>query len=140
MFRFNAMAQPRADHPFLSYRGQWCYDVSHLNQAIKATAVRKNLDPGRFESKSLRIAGACVLAANNVPNYIIKMAGRWKSDVFMRYIRLGVHTHEYIASTIFAFESMTFDDVRRVAPGSAEGNSTRQVGRADDPLPDNRGV
>ena len=25
MFRFNAMAQPRADHLFLSYRDQWCY-------------------------------------------------------------------------------------------------------------------
>jgi len=137
MFRFNAMAQPRADHPFLSYRGQWCYDVSYLNQAIKATAVRKNLDPRRFESKSLRIAGACILAANNVPNYIIKMAGRWKSDVFMRYIRLSVNTHEYIASTIFAFESMSFDDVRRVAPGSAEGQPAGQEGGPDGPLPDN---
>jgi hypothetical protein len=119
MFQFNAMAQPRADHPFLSYQG---HDVSYLNQAIKATAVRKTLDPRRFESKSLRIAGACILASNNVPNYVIKMAGRWKSDVFMRYIRLSINTHEYIASTIFAFESMTFDDVRRVAPGAAEGN------------------
>jgi hypothetical protein len=73
------------------------------------------LYPRRFESKSLRIAGGCILATNNVPNYIIKMAGRWKSDVFMRYIRFGVHTHVYIASTIFAFKSMTFDDVRRVS-------------------------
>ena len=99
--------------------------------------MRRDLDPRRFESKSLRIAGACILASNNVPNYIIKMAGRWKSDVFMRYIRLSVNTHEYIASTIFAFESMTFDDVRRVAPGSAEGHPIEQERESVGPLPDN---
>ncbi len=65
------------------------------------------------------------------------MAGRWKSDVFMRYIRLSVNTHEYIASTIFAFKSMSFDDVRRVAPGSAEGQPAGQEGGPDGPLPDN---
>ena len=65
------------------------------------------------------------------------MAGRWKSDVFMRYIRLSVNTHEFIASTIFAFESMTFNDVRRVAPGSAEVHPIEQERGSGGPLPDN---
>ena len=118
MFVFNADARPLASQPFLSYRGQWCYDVSELNLAIKATARRAGLDPAKFESYSLRIAGACILASCNMPAYVVHKAGRWRSDVFMRYIRLSVKTHELIASTIFSFESMSFDDVRRVAPGS----------------------
>ena len=84
MFVFNAEARALASQPFLSYRGQWCYDVSHLNLAIKLTAKRAGLNPGRFESYSLRIAGACILASHNVPSYVIKMAGRWRSDAFLR--------------------------------------------------------
>ncbi len=67
MFVFNAEARALASQPFLSCRGQWCYDVSHLNLAIKVTAKRAGLNPARFESYSLRIAGACILASHNVP-------------------------------------------------------------------------
>ncbi len=59
MFVLNAEARPLSEHPFLSYRGQWSYDVTHLNTAIKRTVVRIGLDPKRFDSVSLRIAGAC---------------------------------------------------------------------------------
>jgi len=120
MFVFNAEARALASQPFLSYRGQWCYDVSYLNLAIKVTAKRAGLNPARFESYSLRIAGACILASHNVPSYVIKMAGRWRSDAFLRYLRFSVRMHENIASTIFSFASMSFDDVRRVAPGSLD--------------------
>lgn len=140
MFAFNAMARPEATQPFLSYRGEWCYDVSHLNLAMKATAARAGLDPDRFESKSLRIAGACILASNNIPSYVIKMAGRWKSDVFMRYIRYSVRTHELIASTIFSFESMSFDDVRRVAPGAGTEHESPHPGEGTEQDPGSRGV
>ena len=88
MFVLNADARPLADHPFMSYRGQWSYDVSHLNAAIKWTVAKCDLDPRRFDSVSLRIAGACILAAADVPDYLIRKAGRWKSDVFLRYIPL----------------------------------------------------
>ena len=83
MFVFNAEARPLASQPFLSYRGEWCYDVSELNLAIKATARRAGLDPAKFESYSLRIAGACILASCNVPAYVVQKAGRWRSDVFL---------------------------------------------------------
>ena len=117
MFVLNADARPMSEHPFLSYRGQWSYDVAHHNTAIKRTVVRIGLDPKRFDSVSLRIAGACILASANVPDYLIKKAGRWKSDVFLRYIRMSVNTHELIASTIFSLSSLSFAEVRRVAPG-----------------------
>jgi hypothetical protein len=128
MFVLNADARPLADHPFLSYRGQWSYDVTHLNAAIKWTVAKCDLDPRRFDSVSLRIAEACILAAADVPDYLIRKAGRWKSDVFLRYIRMSINTHERIASTIFSLSSLSFDEVRRVAPGITSDRVVEQEG------------
>ena len=134
MFVLNADARPLADHPFLSYRGQWSYDVSHLNAAIKWTVAKCDLDPHRFDSVSLRIAGACILAAANVPDYLVRKAGHWKSDVFLRYIRMSVSTHELVASTIFSLSSLSFNEVRRVASGITSDRVEEQEG-VTTPLP-----
>ena len=87
-----------------------------------------DLDPHRLDSVSLLITGACILAAANVPDYLIRKAGRWKSDVFLRYIRMSVNTHERIASTIFSLSSLSFDEVRRVAPGITSDRVVEQEG------------
>jgi hypothetical protein len=113
MFVLNADARPLADHPFLSYRGQWSYDVSHLNAAIKWTVAKCDLDPRRFDSVSLRIAGACILAAADVPDYLIRKVGRWKSDIFLRYIRMSINTHERIASTPMSVSRRQYSHCRR---------------------------
>ena len=119
MFEFNKVARPEAEHPFLSWQGKWCYDVSHLNLAIKQTVVRArfHLNPKLFEFHSLRIAGATILAAAGVPDYIIQKYGRWKSDTYIRYIRLSVKQHQVAASAIFSLNSLSFGDLRRVMPG-----------------------
>ena len=118
MFEFNKEARPEAEHPFLSWQGKWCYDVSHLNLAIKQTVVRArfHLNPKLFESHSLRIAGATILAAAGVPDYIIQKYGRWKSDTYIRYIRLSVKQHQAAASAIFSLKSLSFRDLRRGMP------------------------
>ena len=41
----------------------------------------------RFTPHSLRYGGASTLAAANIPQYKIQMAGRWKSDAFLIYIK-----------------------------------------------------
>ena len=68
------------------------------------------------------------------------MAGRWKSDVFMRYIRYSVRTHELIASTIFSFESMRFGDVQRVAPGAGTEHDSPSPREGTEQDPRSRGV
>ena len=115
MFVFNKMARPHANDPFLSFQGKWCYDVSHLVQAMKFVAVRKGLDPARFSQYSLRIAAACILAASGVPDSAIRKAGRWRSDTFLRYIRQSRRTMNLISSTIFSLASLSFEDIRRIA-------------------------
>ncbi len=74
------------------------------------------------------------MASHNVPAYVIKVAGRWRSDAFLRYICFSVKTHELIASTIFSFKSMSFDDVRRVVPGvTAQATEPPPEESFDDP-------
>ena len=93
--------------------------MHRLNEAMKLTVQRAkyHMDPKRFESYSLRIAGASIMAAAGIPNYTIKKIGRWKSDCFERYIRTGVQTHHAVTNVSFSLDTLTFDDVRRVTPG-----------------------
>ena len=42
-----------------------------------------------LNTHSFRIGGASALATANVPAYQIQLLGRWKSDAFLRYIRLS---------------------------------------------------
>ena len=45
-----------------------------------------------LNTHSFRIGGASALSAAGVPDYIIKIIGRWSSDSFLRYIRLSSST------------------------------------------------
>ncbi len=48
--------------------------------------------------------------------------------MFLRYIRMSVNTHELIASTIFSLSSLSFNEVRRVAPGITSDRVVEQEG------------
>ena len=45
-------------------------------------------DQPNLNSHSFRIGGASALAAAGVPDYQVRVLGRWSSDSFLRYIRL----------------------------------------------------
>ena len=53
--------------------------LSLFQQAIKRIAVKMGLDSSLFSTHSFRIRGASLLAAANVPDYVIQRIGRWKS-------------------------------------------------------------
>jgi hypothetical protein len=63
-------------------------DGSFLTRA-HLVALLRHVFPGqpRLNTHSFRIGGASALAAAGVPDYVIKMLGRWSSDSFLRYIR-----------------------------------------------------
>ena len=44
---------------------------------------------GNFNGHSLRIGAATDAARRGVPGHVIKILGRWRSDTFLRYIRLS---------------------------------------------------
>ena len=43
--------------------------------------------PDRVHSHSVRIGGATVLAAAQVPDYVIMVMGGWASTVYLQYVR-----------------------------------------------------
>ena len=65
----------------------------HVTDCLKQCASKLDLDESRFTGHSFRIGGATSLARRGVPDYIIKMLGRWKSQtfrVYCRYNRIGL--------------------------------------------------
>ena len=69
-----------------------------FNKFIKYTLP--STSNGRFTAHSFRIGAASQAAKAGCPKYIIKQAGRWKSDVYQRYIHLGVETFQKLSSVL----------------------------------------
>jgi hypothetical protein len=90
LFEWAQLAKPKNNDPFFSWNnGSITLSSNDINLSIKSIARHFGLNDKKFSSKSLRIGGASVLAAANVPDYIIQTMGRWKSLVFLQYIRLS---------------------------------------------------
>ena len=59
-----------------------------LANNIKACLERIGKDSSRYNTHSFRAGRATDLALAGTPHYLIKLAGRWHSDAYMRYIRV----------------------------------------------------
>ena len=67
-------------------------------------------DPARYGAHSLRIGGATAAMAAGVDPAIIKVLGRWSSDVYMIYMRCN---REAAAAAGAAIASTPFHDTER---------------------------
>lgn len=61
--------------------------VHTMNMLIKSLMASAGIDPTSFSSHSFRAGAATSAAANGASAWQIKNMGRWKSDVFHKYIR-----------------------------------------------------
>lgn len=60
------------------------YYVSHLKMALR----RAGIDDSQYSGHSLRIGAATTAAAVGIPDHVIKMLGRWRSEAYHLYIRV----------------------------------------------------
>ena len=67
---------------------------------VKAIMAVIGLDPDRFGAHSLRIGGATAALAAGVPPTLIRIAGRWASDVYQIYTRLSMEAAAGMAVVI----------------------------------------
>ena len=74
----------------LTYRDLLC--------VIKSTLARLGFSPAVFGTHSLRIGGASQMAMCGFSVAQIKAAGRWESDCYLQYIRLGDPFYRSVAS------------------------------------------
>ncbi len=119
LFDWAILAKPPHDDPFLSYKNEWhmCYDF--VNKAIKRLAQSFNLDPSRFSTHSLRIGGATTLAAAGCQDSIIKLSGRWKSSVFLQYIRQASKAHDLAIAKMTDLTSLSVSEVLKTHSGAS---------------------
>ena len=56
-------------------------------------AAKHGLDPDRVHSHLVRIGGATVLAAAQVPDHVIMAMGGWASTVYLQYVRSSLQLY-----------------------------------------------
>ena len=116
-FRWAQRARPRGDDSFFSHRNQWQLTPDEYRLAIKRVAKHMGLDPSRYSSHSLRIAGASALAAAGKPDWFIKKMGRWKSLAFLQYIQFSVTSMRAAVTAIISPTCFTVADLIATHPG-----------------------
>ena len=78
-----------ADGPLFCHDDGSPVRVSELRAAIKQWMEALGLDPAMFGAHSLRIGGATAALAAGVPPSLIRIMGRWSSDVYEIYCRMS---------------------------------------------------
>ena len=95
----NAACPVKAVHNYLSTSGHTKGSLfqircgspvthSYVTSSLKSMMMLIGLDPKFDEGHSFRIGTATSAAARGIPLSVIQNMGRWKSDAFMRYIRM----------------------------------------------------
>jgi hypothetical protein len=86
--------------------------VDQVRIEVKTLMSNIGLDPARFGAHSLRIGGATAAAAAGVPPSVIRVMGRWNSEIFEIYTRL---TQQAAAQMTSVIGSTAFHDMERGA-------------------------
>ena len=79
---------------------------------LKRGARLDGFNESRFAPHSLRIAGASAMAANGAPNWLIQLAGRWKTEQFLKYIRLSTEAFQQSITAISSCTVFNANDIR----------------------------
>jgi hypothetical protein len=87
-----------------------CMTVEDVRRMVKALAKAHGEDPARVGAHSLRIGGASAALAAGVPPAVIRLAGRWNSDLWEIYARMSREAAASVTSTI---GSTAFHDLER---------------------------
>lgn len=63
--------------------------VDQVRDTVKAAMAAVGRDPARYGAHSLRIGGATAALAAGVPPQLIRLLGRWSSDIYQIYCRMS---------------------------------------------------
>ena len=98
LFRLRAKGQPA------------CLSVADVRAVVKALMKAVGEDPALFGAHSLRIGGASAALAAGVEPSVLRICGRWNSDIFEIYARLSREAASRVTSLI---GSTAFFDLER---------------------------
>ena len=66
------------------------FTTTDVRVAVRKCMLAAGLDQTRFGAHSLRIGGATAALAAGVSPQVIRMLGRWSSDVYLIYCRMSL--------------------------------------------------
>jgi hypothetical protein len=113
MYECACSLQPGDDDPFFSCPIEnWHLTADDMSETLKKGAKLYGFNEQRFAPHSLRIAGASAMAANGAPNWLIQLAGRWRTDQFLKYIRLSTEAFQQSITAISSCTVFNSDDIR----------------------------
>ena len=98
-----------ASTPLFSSGGQPLH-VRDVRRMVKALMASIGADPRMFGAHSLRIGGATAALAGGVEPSVIRVCGRWSSDIAELYMRL---TRQVASRCSVLIGSTPFDDIER---------------------------
>ena len=78
------------------------FTVAQVRTFVKGIMHAAGRDPARYGAHSLRIGGATAALAAGVPPALIRLMGRWSSDVYEIYCRLSEQSALSIGTSISA--------------------------------------
>ena len=73
------------------------FTVSQVRDMVKAVMQAAGRDPARFGAHSLRIGGATAALAAGVAPALIRLMGRWSSDIYEIYCRMSAQAASGVA-------------------------------------------
>jgi hypothetical protein len=93
----------------------WSLSPAQYNLRLRTVAAKHGLDPARVHSHSVRIGVATVLAAAQVPDYVIMAMGGWASAVyFLQYIRPSMQIYAVAQDALTNASFITAQSIRAV--------------------------
>ena len=77
-----------------------CITRTEAGGLIKAFTAQQGLQPELYHTHSPRIGGATTLAYRGLPDRLIGLAGRWRSDSYKTYIRANLADYARITQAL----------------------------------------
>ena len=79
--------RPPSTRPLFHFSVGTPLSRKRLNQLVRDLAERVGIPAGRYSTHSFRIGAATTSAAAGIPDWKIRMLGRWLSDAYQLYVR-----------------------------------------------------
>ena len=87
-------------------------EPTHIRSRLKKLLLLCNMNVKDYNTHSFRMGGATILARNGISHSYIKAYGRWKSNVFMDYVRPSDEDLAGLAKIFFSppkYPHLSFD-------------------------------
>ena len=98
-----------ADGPLFCWPTGVMITVEQVRAAVRDVAQAAGRNPRLFGAHSLRIGGASAALAAGVPPALIRMMGRWSSDVYEIYCRMSVEAALQVGTALSSATMSTFE-------------------------------